>query len=35
MEAIAVMNVGGDVFSSSTTHELLKKKLVKREVEIR
>ena len=35
MEAIVVMNVWGDDFSSSTTHESLKKKLAKREAKIR
>ena len=35
MEAIVVMNVKGDFFSSFTIHESLKKKLAEREVKIR
>jgi len=33
-EALATMNVGGDIFGSSRTHESLKKKLVEKDVNI-
>jgi len=33
-EALATMNVGGDIFGSSRTHESLKKKLAEKEANI-
>ena len=35
MEYFVEMNVGGDIFGSSTIHETLKKNIVEREFDIR